>query len=119
MRLLLDSCVWGPVGDERKAAGHDVLQVRKMGPDPGDDEVLERSVREDRILVTLDKDFGELVFVLGRPHMGILRLVNTRAKDQGRTILYVLSRHSADLEAGALVVAQPDRIRIRRPEEEM
>ena len=68
MRLLLDSCVWGPVADEVRTAGHDVSDVKDWGGDPGDEAILQCSVAEDRILVTLDKDFGSLVFALGQPH---------------------------------------------------
>ncbi len=116
MRLLLDSCVWGAAAQQLAAAGHDVRCVGEMGPDPGDDEALQLSIRQNRALVTLDKDFGELVFVLGRAHRGILRLVNIRASRQGQVILGVLESHAQDLEAGALIVVTADRIRIRTSE---
>jgi len=73
-----------------------------------------RSIDDDRILVTLDKDFGELVFVMGRAHTGILRLVNIAARQQGQTVLHVLDRHGEDLRQGALIVAESERLRIRR-----
>ncbi|GIL11807.1 MAG: hypothetical protein BroJett038_05270 [Chloroflexota bacterium] len=41
--------------------------------DPGDDEILARAYEERRILVTLDKDFGELAVVRGTAHAGIIR----------------------------------------------
>ena len=44
--------------------------------DPGDEEILEYAYKEGRILVTLDKDFGELAIVHDTPHSGILRIVN-------------------------------------------
>ena len=116
MRLLLDSCVWGPAAEELRAAGHDVECVAAWGRDPGDEEILRRSVEEERILVTLDKDFGELVFVLGRPHGGIMRLVNVRAREQGGMILHALSRFGPELERNALVVVEADRIRVRMPD---
>lgn len=43
-------------------------------PDPGDEELLARATRENRVLVTMDKDFGQHVFVKGAPHCGIVRL---------------------------------------------
>ena len=116
MRLLVDSCVWAPVVEELRAAGHDVSSVREWGADPGDEEILRRSTAEDRILVTLDKDFGELVFVFGAPHRGILRLVSIRARDQGKVLLRILAKHEQQLEQGALIVADSDRLRIRMPE---
>jgi predicted nuclease of predicted toxin-antitoxin system len=119
MRLLLDSCVWGPAAEELRAAGHDVESVSAWGGDPGDQEILRRSVEDDRILVTLDKDFGELVFVLGQPHRGILRLVNIRARDQGTTVLHVLARFGRELAENGLVVAEGDRVRVRMPESDL
>jgi len=76
MKILLDTCVWGGVVQELMAAGHDVVWAGDWPEDPGDDEILERSHREGRVLVTLDKDFGELAIVHERPHSGIIRLVN-------------------------------------------
>ena len=46
---------------------------------------------EGRILVTLDKDFGELVIVHHRPHHGILRVVDISAKKQAGVIQHVLT----------------------------
>ncbi len=73
MKILLDTCVWGGVVQELRAAGHDVVWAGDWQEDPGDDEILERSHREGRVLVTLDKDFGELAIVHERPHSGIIR----------------------------------------------
>jgi len=115
MRVLLDSCVWQRAAQEVRAGGHDVDCVSAWGGDPGDEEILRRSVEDDRVLVTLDKDFGELVFLLGQPHRGILRLVSIRAREQGRMILDVLGRFGRQLEQNALVVVEADRIRIRLP----
>ena len=81
--------------------------------DPGDEEIIKRAHSEDRVLVTLDKDFGELAIVRGMPHCGILRLVNFSAKHQAAVCIYVLSLHARELESGAIVTAEPGRLRIR------
>jgi len=67
MRLLLDACVWGGARAELEAAGHDVVWIGEWNEDPGDEEILARAYREGRILVTLDKDFGELAIVHRHP----------------------------------------------------
>ena len=113
MRLLVDSCVCRPAVDDLRAAGHDVVAAHDWPEDPGDAEVLKVSNEENRVLVTLDKDFGELVFVTGAPHRGILRLVNTRAQGQGRAILRILEKYGEELSQGALIVADPRRVRVR------
>lgn len=113
MKLLLDSCVWGGVREILVAAGFDVTTVGDHGPDPGDEEVLRRAHREGRVLVTLDKDFGELAVVQGLPHCGLIRLVNVAARRQPLLCTHLLSRYREDLEGGAIVTADDVRVRIR------
>lgn len=74
------------------------------------------ALAEGRILVTLDKDFGNLVFARHLPHGGIIRLVNFPARQQARACLHVLGLHGTELEAGALVTAEPGVLRIRLPD---
>ena len=81
--------------------------------DPGDNEVLRRAHAEGRVLITLDKDFGELAIVLRRPHAGIVRLVGFRAAEQARACSPVLVRFDAELVGGAIITSSPDRLRIR------
>jgi predicted nuclease of predicted toxin-antitoxin system len=61
----------------------------------------------------LDKDFGELAVVHARPHSGIIRLVNWSTQQQPTTTLLVLERYSTELETGAIITAEPGRIRVR------
>ncbi|MCY3021450.1 MAG: DUF5615 family PIN-like protein [Planctomycetota bacterium] len=118
MKLLLDACVWGGVKKELHEAGHDVVWAGDWPDDPGDEEILARAHAESRVLVTLDKDFGELVVVRQRRHAGIIRLVGFSARQQGTACKAVLALHAADLQAGALVTAEPGRLRLRPPETE-
>lgn len=113
MKLLLDACVWGPSLAELETAGHDVDWAGDWTHDPGDAQILVRAHKQGRVLVTLDKDFGELAVVHGLPHSGIVRLVGFRARDQGRICARVLERYGRDLAAGALVTVTPGRVRIR------
>ena len=115
MKLLLDSCVWSKAADELRVAGHDVVWAGNWPADPGDDAILASAHVEERILVTLDKDFGELVIVHNRPHHGILRLVNFSARQQASACLAVLAAHGDDLLAGAIVTAEAGRMRVRPP----
>jgi predicted nuclease of predicted toxin-antitoxin system len=84
--LLLDSCVWGGTLDALRADGWDVVWVPADGPDPGDEAVLARAADSGRILVTLDKDFSELVHTRGLPHAGIVRLQGFAAREQSPQI---------------------------------
>ena len=59
MKILLDTCDWGGVLRVLESAGHDVVWAGNWEKDPGDEEILAVAHREHRVLITLDKDFGE------------------------------------------------------------
>jgi predicted nuclease of predicted toxin-antitoxin system len=101
------------VYDALRALRHDVVCAGEWAEDPGDEEILSLAFQDNRILITLDKDFGELAVVRERPHAGIIRLVNWSARRQAGICISLLDRYSADLSAGAIVTAEPGRIRIR------
>ena len=113
MRLLLE---WGKARKALEVAGHDVLWAGEWIEDPGDEEILSRAHSEGRILVILDKNFGELAIVHEMPHSGILRLVNVAARRQAPLCLAVLSLYGEELQSGAIVTAEPGRLRIRPPQ---
>lgn len=115
MKILLDACVWGRAKEALAQGGHDVVWAGDWDEDPGDLEILQRAHREGRLLVTLDKDFGELAIVRKIPHAGIMRLVNISAKRQVEVCLYVLDRYQETLENGAILTVESNRVRIRPP----
>lgn len=98
---------------ELRELGHDVVWVGDWEKDPGDLAILARAHRDRRILVTLDKDFGELSVVRNEQHSGIVRLVGFSARDQGRACQEVLERYEEELRRGALITADPTRVRVR------
>ena len=71
MKVLLDICVWGGVAETLTVAGHDVRWMGDAEQDPGDEAIMRIAHEENRVLVTLDKDFGELAIVYAKPHCGI------------------------------------------------
>jgi predicted nuclease of predicted toxin-antitoxin system len=113
LKVLLDTCLSPLVKTHLKSAGHDVISAADWDEDPGDAAILARAQQEDRVLVTLDKDFGELGVLRQAPHCGIVRLVNFRAARQGPLLVEILSRHGEELAQGAILTAEPGRIRIR------
>jgi predicted nuclease of predicted toxin-antitoxin system len=113
MRLLLDTCVWGGAKVELQCTGHDVVWSGDWAADPGDLEILEFARREGRVLVTLDKDFGELAILKGLPHCGIVRLVGLRAREQAPLLASALEIHARELSLGAIVTVEPGRLRLR------
>lgn len=115
MKVLVDSCVWGGVQHALLAAGHDVIWAGDWAKDPGDEDILAQAYRESRVLITLDKDFGTLALLHGKPHAGIVRLVNLTTQQQVMVCLRVLARHEFVLRSGAIITAELDRVRIRQP----
>jgi predicted nuclease of predicted toxin-antitoxin system len=113
LKLLLDTCVSPRTCSALAAAGHDAIWTGDWTPDPGDETILEFAQRESRILITLDKDFGELAVVFGKPHCGIVRLVDMDPSRQAPVCEEVLARYGIELAAGAIVTVTTDRTRLR------
>ncbi len=115
MRLLADSCVAGGTVRALRHAGHDVEWVAEWGRDPGDRAILRYAHEHDRVLLTDDKDFGDLAFRDAQPHSGIVLIANglTLAEEQQR-VVHALAQHAEDLKAGYIVVIALDRTRLSR-----
>jgi len=118
VKVLLDTCVWGKARAVLARAGHDTEWAGDWERDPGDEEILRLAHEQGRVLVTLDKDFGELAVAFGRPHSGLVRLVGMSAREQGPMCVDILSRYAEELAAGAIVTVEPGRIRVRPPADE-
>ena len=113
MKVLLDACVWGGASQTDQRAGYDVETVSDWLRDPGDQDILAHALDHTQVLVTLDKDFGELTVVWHQPHRGIIRLVDLRARDQGPAIVMALAKYGEELLQGAIVTVEPGRVRVR------
>jgi predicted nuclease of predicted toxin-antitoxin system len=50
-----------------QASGYDVLAISEASPSIEDDLVLAQAVREERIILTFDRDYGELIYLIGQP----------------------------------------------------
>ena len=74
MRFLADESCDFAVVRALRAAGHDVVAIAEVTPRAEDDAVIDLAVREERLLLTEDKDFGQLVYARGRRTAGVLLL---------------------------------------------
>ena len=115
MRFLADRWVGRRLAEWLRGQGHEVLESRELGTDPGDRALLERAAAELRILVTIDTDFGELVYVHAVPHAGLVRLPDVPAERRIALMAEVLERHRQALEIQAVVTIRGDRIRVSQP----
>ncbi len=100
---------------ELRARGHEVAWVRTDAPGSDDHVVLSRAMREDRVLLTFDKDFGEMAWRAGLPaSCGIVlfRLRMRPAANSGPMIAQIIEGRE-DWE-GQFSVVEVGRIRMRR-----
>ena len=111
--ILLDSCVWGGALPVLREHGHDVEWSGSWEKDPGDEAILTYANSSLKILVTLDKDFGELAILKGMPHQGIIRLSGFRAAQMAAAIHHIITRYQKELESCAIITADPKKIRVR------
>jgi predicted nuclease of predicted toxin-antitoxin system len=115
LRFLLDACVASrSLQSFLTGAGHDVALAGASRPSEGDGELIARAMTEDRILVTEDKDFGELIFVERAPHGTIIRLVGMTVAAHVEAMNDLLVNQSHELTGPALITVTHSRIRIRR-----
>lgn len=114
MRFLADENVPRVVIERLRAEGHDVMSVAETNPSVPDDEILNVAEADGRILITGDRDFGEMVVRQRLELRGVLLLELDRLTNMMRAdaIADVVSAHGERL-AGHLVVVEPGRVRIR------
>lgn len=113
MKVLLDACVSPGAVTELVGHGHDAVWVGAFPDDPGDDELLAFAKKKRRVLVTLARDFGDLAAVFGREHAGVIRIVNFPISKHGAVCIGALEQHGDELAKGAIVTAEPGRLRLR------
>ncbi|MBD2318056.1 DUF5615 family PIN-like protein [Phormidium tenue] len=114
MRFLLDMNASGALLVLLLDSGHDVVCVRDVDRKMSDSEILNWAVREERIIITTDSDFEQMIWLQARQHCGVLRLENLPRLERISLLQDVLSSWGQDLEAGAVVIASKQKIRIRR-----
>ncbi len=118
MRFLVDNALSPQVAQALRAAGHDALHVRDAGHGRApDQEIVDLAVREDRVLLSADTDFATLLALRMEPRPSFVLFrgsVHRKPAKQARSLLEALPLLESDLQAGAVVVIAPDRIRVRR-----
>lgn len=90
------------------------MSARRLGPRATDEDLLALAYREGRILVTDDKDFGELVFVQRLPHPCIVRFVEMRVSEKVAAMRRLIEQHGQAMGRGVLIVVTRERVRLRQ-----
>lgn len=88
MKFIVDECIGPSVARWLKQNNYDAISVYDSLQSSSDTTVLEHAVKDHRILITCDKDFGDMIFRNKMKHTGIilLRLIN----DQPSNIIVVI-----------------------------
>lgn len=117
MKFLVDRCAGRRLADWLRDRGHDVVKARSLGPDPGDRALLEIAAKQERVLVTIDTDFGELIYVDRIAHSGMVRLPDVSAGTRIKLMEKILVGYESQLRSDAIITVRGDRVRISRPPE--
>jgi predicted nuclease of predicted toxin-antitoxin system len=108
MKFLVDECTGPAVAKWLRTQGHDVLSAYDRLRGASDEDILARAFRENRVLITNDKDFGEQVYRSGRLHCGIilLRLNDETPASKIATLRQLLDKHLDALTEKFVVVTE-------------
>lgn len=116
MKSLVDNALSPAIAERLRQAGHDAVHVRDYGLAAAEDvEVFERTAHENRIVVSADTDFGTLLAQRSqtRPSLVLFRGASPRRpENQAALLLANLATIADDLNKGAVVVIEPNRLRI-------
>lgn len=115
VRLFIDECVGAQTVDRLRAAGFDIVRAADVCLSEDDERVLAEAYADGRILVTADKDFGELTIRFGKPTHGVVSLALGDLPSAMRAAITVARlQELGDRVNGCLVTVEPGRVRIRR-----
>jgi predicted nuclease of predicted toxin-antitoxin system len=115
VRIVVDTCGGRGLVRWLRAEGHDVRSIEEEQRTRDDRSILQLAASDDRVLITLDKDFGPLVFVEGMTHAGVilLRLDDERWQAKVEAVERAL-RELGDRLIGEFVVVTETTVRISR-----
>jgi len=106
MKFITDENIGPTVANWLAAQGYEVFSVYDEAPGSTDEDILDKASQEGYIIITADKDFGELVFKNQLPHKGIvlLRLSNETPPAKIKVLEQLLSNHADQLPEKFTVV---------------
>ncbi|MCD4746969.1 MAG: DUF5615 family PIN-like protein [Bacteroidales bacterium] len=115
MKFLVDVGVSNKVENYLQEHGYDIKTVRSIDPRMSDQEIIKLAANEGRMVITMDKDFGELVFHSLLDHCGIilLRLEDATGIEKLKIIKEILTKYSDKIK-GHFCVYQKNKFRIRK-----
>ncbi|MFZ4661180.1 MAG: DUF5615 family PIN-like protein [Caldilineaceae bacterium] len=115
MNFLADEGVERQIVERLRQAGHAVLYIAEIEPGISDDVILAQANGSQALLITLDKDFGELVYRQGLVHAGVLllRLAGLHSETKAALVTQVIQQRGPEM-VSAFSVVSPGTVRIRK-----
>lgn len=116
MRFLVDESAGPGLAASLREQGHEVLSIYNEARGLQDDQVIQWAYEGNWVLITSDKDSGELVYRERRPHKGVvlLRLENQRREYRVQAVRRLLERYGNRIP-GSFVVVTEQKVRFARP----
>ena len=115
MRFLADENIDRIIVERLREAHHEVFYVIEMKPGISDDEVLQKANQESALLITADKDFGELIFRLKKVTCGVilLRCAGLEPEHKAGLVALAVTTYGAALPGNFSVITAIS-VRIRK-----
>lgn len=116
MRFLVDESAGPGLAASLREQGHEVLSIYNEARGLQDNQVIQWAYEGNWVLITSDKDFGQLVYRERRPHKGVvlLRLENQRREYRVQAVRRLLERYGNRIP-GSFVVVTEQKVRFARP----
>ncbi len=108
MRFLVDECTGPRVADWLRKNGHEVFSIYDEARGMSDEKIIAKAYEEKYILLTNDKDFGELVIRQKKQHKGVilLRLKNERTENKIRIIQQLIEKYAEKIPNKFIIVTE-------------
>jgi len=115
LKIVADESVDKQIVDRLRSNGHSVLFIAELVPGIDDEAVLARSRESNAVLLTADKDFGELVFRQGLIHSGVVlvRLAGLKPETKADLVATAFQEHADELQQGFAVLSR-QALRVRK-----
>lgn len=117
MRFLVDNALSYVLAKNLKEAGHNAVHVREFNlQSASDEEIFQKAIQEERIIISADTDFGTLLSIKNRSTPSVILFRHNserRPEKQASLILKNLPSIKESLEKGSIVVFEQERLRIR------
>lgn len=118
MKFLVDNALSPRLAERLRKAGHDAVHVRALGIQASsDEEIFDRAARDDRIIVSADTDFATLLALRRSHRPSVILFRHMKGRHSAHLAMWLLNHLEPvadDLLAGAVIVFEPQRIRVRR-----